>query len=136
MKKLNIEYCFDYSGEFLENLKQVETLYLYRCGISDLSFVNGMSSLTELTLDQIGINNTSFDSVEENYSVKRLSLRENSAYSFTFVDGEIKHSLTNITGVSKFRGLEYLEVSEPYLIDEDNQKKELQEKLPACEIYF
>ncbi len=136
LRNLSIEYCYDYDGKFLENLSQVEMLYLYRCGVSDLSFVNGMSSLTELTLDQVKLNNASFDGIEENYSVKRLSLRENSAYSFTFVDGEIKHSLTNITGVSKFRGLEYLDVFEPYLVDEENQKKEMQEKLPACEIRF
>ncbi|MDE7294885.1 MAG: hypothetical protein K2N72_10725, partial [Oscillospiraceae bacterium] len=89
LKKLSIEYCYDYSGEFLENLKQVETLYLYRCAVSDLSFINGMSSLRELTLDQIKLNNASFDGVEDNYSVKRLRFLENSYYI-----GDDKYSLT------------------------------------------
>ncbi|MCM1578247.1 MAG: protein phosphatase 1 regulatory subunit 42 [Ruminococcus sp.] len=122
LKVLKIGQCYDCDSIGLEKLTQVETLRFFRCGMNDLSFVNGMSSLTELSVVQSGINNESFNGVAENCSVKRLTLSEN------------KDSLTDITGVSRFKGLEYLYISELHLEDEEKQVKELREIMPECEI--
>ncbi len=133
LKKLSIASCRSYEGEYLENLSQVETLSIYRCPITDLSFINGMSSLTELTMDQTKLNNSGFDGVEENYSVKRLTLCENGA-SYALGDGEYGYTLTDITGVSKLRGLEYLYAAETHLVDLEQQRQEVQASLPECEV--
>ncbi len=131
LKKLSIEVCRKYDGRFLGNLSQVETLYIDMCPIDDLSFINGMSSLTELTLDWTKLNNTSFDGVEENYSVKRLTIGSNAPH---FEDKDWKR-LTDITGISRLRGLECLRIWDYYL-DKDELMEELQEMLPACEISY
>lgn len=115
LKKLNIEWC-KLNWEFLHNLSQVETLILYRCDITELDFINDMKSLSELSLTNIGIEK--FEIEGENNSVKRLTLREN--------------AFTDISGIDKLRNLEYLYVSETN--DLENQIKELEKSLPACEI--
>ncbi len=134
LKKLTIGECFDYKGEFLENLKQVETLDIFRCGITDLGFINGMSSLTELTVKQSELNNSLFDGVEENYSVKRLTISENSIYVVPDDDGKYENALTDITGVSKLRGLEHLSVEEKHLADLEQQREDVRASLPECEV--
>ncbi|MDE7294886.1 MAG: hypothetical protein K2N72_10730 [Oscillospiraceae bacterium] len=130
LKKLTIIRGFEYDGRFLDKLSQVETLYIGSCPIEDLDFINEMSSLTELTVDWAKLSNTSFDGVNENYTVKRLIIGWNSYY---FGDEDL---LTDIMAVSKFRGLEYLELPVNSYEYYEKQVKELQEKLPACEIRF
>ncbi|MCM1578050.1 MAG: hypothetical protein NC078_04545 [Ruminococcus sp.] len=132
LKKLTVDSCYDYNGEYLENMPQVEYLELTRCAVTDLSFVNGMSALTQLNLIQTKLSNSSFDGVEENHSVKQLTLIDNSNYILH--DEAVEYLLTSIAGVSKFKGLESLHISEMHLVDEEKQMKDLQEELPACEI--
>ncbi len=133
LKKLTIGECFDYKGEFLENLKQVETLDIFRCGITELSFINGMSSLTELSVEQSKLNNSMFDGVEENYSVKRLTMSGNDDYIY-LDNGKCEYTLTDITGVIRLKGLEYLYINEEDLVDVEQQRQEVQASLPECEV--
>ena len=93
LKELFIGSCYDYDGEFLENMKQVETLGMFRCGVTDLSFINGMSSLTELSVKQSKLDNSLFDDVEENYSVKKLTISENNLADLEQQRQEVQASL-------------------------------------------
>ncbi len=136
LKTLTLVFCDYDRWDFLENLKQVETLCFDKSAVNDLSFINGMSSLTELTLYHAALSNASFDGLEENYSVKRLSFEENSAAIYHEDEDRIEYALTDITGLSKLRGLEYLSIGEGHLTNGEKQMKELQEMLPACEIIY
>ena len=111
LRKLSIIGCRYYEGELLENLTQVETLCFDMCPIRDLSFINGMSSLNELVLTFARLNNTSFDGVEDNYSVKKVTIGLNHIYD-SYDDSVLK----DIAGLGKF-------------------KKTLQDVLPECEIH-
>lgn len=128
LRKLSIIGCRYYEGELLENLTQVETLCFDMCPIRDLSFINGMSSLNELVLTFARLNNTSFDGVEDNYSVKRVTIGLNHLY-----DAHDNGVLKNIAGLGKFKKLEYLKIPETEFIDD--KVKALQEVLPECEIH-
>ena len=132
LKALTIASCYDYNGENLENLAQVENLTLFRCNITELSFINGMDSLTELTVEQSKLNNSCFDDVDENYSLKRLTLSETGDYIYYDEGGE--PALTDITGVTRFKGLEYLYIWESHLVDREQQLEYVRAELPGCKI--
>ncbi|MCM1578246.1 MAG: hypothetical protein NC078_05540 [Ruminococcus sp.] len=132
LKTLGLGYYWNCDWSFLEKLTQVERLTLYDEDISDLSFINNMSSLEVLYLEHTLFNDSSFDGVEENYTVKKLKLSENGS-SFPIGDGEYGYTLTDITGVCKLKGLEYLEVSELHLVDVQKQEEYIREQLPECE---
>lgn len=118
LKKLDMYWC-KLNWEFLHDLPQVETLILDLCDITELDFINDMKSLSELSLTHIGIIGIKkFEIAEQNNSVKKLTLSEN--------------AFTDISGIAKLRSLEYLYVSETN--DLENQIKELEKSLPACEI--
>lgn len=124
LKKLDFDWC-KLNWEFLHDLPQVETLVFDRCYISEFDFINDMKSLSELSLTHIVFDGIEkFEIAEENNSLKRLSLSEN--------------AFTDISGIAKLRGLEYLYVSEANLKNPAKLDKELQESLPECEIeiYF
>lgn len=133
LRTLSISSCRNYNGEDLENLAQVENLTLFRCNITELSFINGMDSLTELTVEQSKLNNSSFDDVDENYSLKRLTLSETGDYIY-YDEGGGEPALTNITGVTRFKGLEYLYIWESHLADKERQMEYVLAELPECEI--
>lgn len=128
LRKLSIIGCRYYEGELLENLTQVETLCFDMCPIRDLSFINGMSSLNELVLTFARLNNTSFDGVEDNYSVKKVTIGLNHIYD-SYDDSVLK----DIAGLGKFKKLEYLKIPETEFIDD--KVKALQDVLPECEIH-
>lgn len=123
LKKLDFDWC-KINWEFLHDLTQVETLVFDRCYISEFDFINDMKSLSELSLTHIGIAEfvdiEKFEIEEENNSLKRLTLSEN--------------AFTDISGIAKLRGLEYLYVFETNLKNPAKIDKELQECLPECEI--
>ncbi|MCM1578248.1 MAG: hypothetical protein NC078_05550, partial [Ruminococcus sp.] len=72
--------------------------------------------------------------VEENYTVKKLKLSENGS-SFPIGDGEYGYTLTDITGVCKLKGLEYLEVTEAHLVDAQRQEEYIRKQLPECDVF-
>ena len=128
LRTLAISSCLNYNGKDLKNLAQVERLTLFRCGITEVEFINGMDSLDELVLDHTCLSNEGFDEVEKNYSIKRLTLQENVL--------SVGYKLTDIRGVAVLSGLEYLYISETDLVDGDKQVVELQKELPDCEIIY
>ncbi|MCM1578048.1 MAG: hypothetical protein NC078_04535 [Ruminococcus sp.] len=135
LKKLYIGSCQFDDWSFLADLKQVEILELSRNNVSDLSFVNGMSSLGELKLSANSIDNSGLYGIEENHTLKKLIFSENCAYSLRS-DSTFEYLLTDITGLSRFKGLAYLEISEFYLLDKEQQEEYIREQLPECEVWI
>ncbi|MCM1578049.1 MAG: hypothetical protein NC078_04540 [Ruminococcus sp.] len=134
LKTLTIDFCYYDNWDFLGKLKQVEILELSKSGVDELSFINGMDSLTDLTMEHNhSFNNASLDGLEENYSLKRLTFGDNSGFTLN-ADKELEYMLTDVSGLRKLKGLEQLTVWESGLVDEEKQMNELQEELPACEI--
>ncbi len=115
VRSLEIQRGSSATGEFVSKFSQIKELVLWRCQIENLSFVDSMTSLETLRLEQAYcincINGIPLNGASYNTTLKNLILPET--------------SVTDLYGIACFSSLENLYVDEYYFQPGSNEEEQL-----------